>query len=179
MTAALSQPERTFGRVHFGAADLGHKARNACLVKVADRISRHPGGTLPQKMASPSCYKSLMGLVNRDEVTHAAVLQPHVQHTKQLMREHTGVGLLVHDTTELDYSGLESVKDLGQIGNGNGRGYLCHNTLAVVPGTRQVLGLAHQILHSRPEVLKGEGVKAKRERLSRESRLWTRAVEAW
>jgi hypothetical protein len=178
MTIALGCSDRTFGQQHFGDVDLGHRARNACLVKLADRLSRHPGGTLPQKLASPKHYKALMRLVNRDEVTHPRVLQPHSQRTRRLMQETPGVVLLVHDTTELDFSGLKSIPDLGQIGNGHGRGYLCHNTLAVVPGQRQVLGLAHQILHNRPEVLKGEGVKAKRERQSRESRLWTRAVQA-
>src|SRR5262249_7740071 len=40
-----------------------------------------------------------------------------------------------------------------------------------------LLGLACQILHNRPRVDKGEGVAAKRERKSRESLLWVKAVE--
>ena len=85
--------------------------------------------------------------------------------------------MLIHDTTELDFSGLNSIETLGLIGNGHNRGYLCHNRLAVDPQRREVIGLAGQILHTRVPVPPGEGVQAKRERASRESRLWTRAIE--
>ena len=85
---------------------------------------------------------------------------------------------LIHDTTELDYTSLTSLTGLGQIGNGNGRGYECHNTLAVHAPTRTVLGLANQILARRDTVGKGESRQARRERETRESRLWKRGSEA-
>jgi hypothetical protein len=101
------------------------------------------------------------------------------------MREATGVTLVLHDTTELDYSGLKSIEDLGSIGGDLNRGFLCHNTLAYDPQQREVLGLANQILHRRRckrkkkgAKKKREGVKQKRERLDRESRLWVRGAEA-
>jgi len=170
----------SFGQEHFGAANLGHAERNRCLIKIANRIQRHPGGTLPDKLSCPKDYKAMLRLANRGEVTHAAVLQPHQQRTFRLMREVAGTTVLVvHDTTELDYSGLESLAaELGPIGNGLGRGYLCHNSLAIDPQRREVLGLAHQLLHCREAAPPHEGVAAKRARESRESRLWTRAVEA-
>lgn len=171
------EPARSFAQEHFGQANLGHQKRNACLVRVAEKISRHPGGTLPNKLANPTDYKAMDVLMNRPEVTHASVLQAHLQRTREKMRTAPGVVLLLHDTTELDYSGL-SIPALGPIGNGHGRGYLCHNTLAVDPTCREALGLAHQILHVRVPAPPHEGVKAKRERKSRESRLWSRAVEA-
>jgi hypothetical protein len=167
-----------FGEQHFGSAQLGHKQRTACLVKVANLIHRHPGGTLPKKLHSPKDYKAMDRLVNRPEVSHAAVLQPHRERTLAKMRQCTGPVLLLHDTTELDYSGLHAIGDLGALGNGHGRGYLCHNSLAVDPRTRAVLGLANQCLHRRVAVGKQEGVKAKRQRLTRESRLWTTAALA-
>lgn len=171
------EPASRFAREHFGAANLGHRKRNACLLRVAEKICRHPGGTLPHKLANPADYKAMDALMNRPEVTHASVLASHWQRTRELMRAATGVVLLLSDTTELDYSGL-SIPELGPIGNGHGRGYLCHNTLAVEPERKEVLGLAHQILHRREPAPKREGVKAKRERQSRESRLWSRAAEA-
>ncbi len=92
--------------------------------------------------------------------------------------EAAGPVLLIHDTTELDYTSLSSLTGLGQIGNGNGRGYECHNTLAVHASTRTVLGLANQILARRDTVGKGESRQARRERETRESRLWKRGGEA-
>ncbi|HEY1858950.1 MAG TPA: transposase DNA-binding-containing protein, partial [Gemmataceae bacterium] len=174
----MKTSERSFGETHFATAQLGHKVRNRCLVKIADRIHRHPGGTLPHKLHDPKDYKAMDRLMNRAEVTHAAVLQPHVERTLALLRQADGPMLILHDTTELDYSGLTSIADLGSIGGNLGRGYLCHNSLAFDPQQRQVLGLANQILHCRELVGRKEGVKTKRDRHSRESRLWTRALTA-
>src|SRR5271168_1814942 len=74
-----------FAQEHFGNADLGHKVRNAALVRTAARIFRHPGGTLPDKMGSPAAYKSMDLLMNRAEVTHASVLASHRQRTLEKM----------------------------------------------------------------------------------------------
>src|SRR5271154_2412822 len=165
-----------FGEAHFGTAVLGHKDRTDCLVRIANLMHRHPGGTLPHKLMSPKDYKAMDRLANRPEVTHAAVLCPHRERTLTLMRETAGVVLLLHDTTELDYSGL-SIPELGPIGSGYHRGYLCHNSLAVAFEEREVLGLVNQVLHARVPVPKNETIKAKRKRQSRESRLWTQAVQ--
>jgi hypothetical protein len=168
----------TFGEVHFGGASLGDPRRARRLVSLADRIYRHPGGTLPEKLHDPKDYKAMDRLVNRPEVTHAAVLAPHRGRTLERMRQATEVVLVLHDTTELDYTGLRSIGDLGPIGNGGGRGFLCHNSLAFDPARREVLGLANQILHRRRCVGRKEGVRAKRERADRESRLWRDGLEA-
>jgi hypothetical protein len=171
------EPAANFAQEHFSGAALGHKKRNAALVRVAEDICRHPGGTLPNKFKSPSRYKAMDLLMNRPEVTHDSVLAPHQQRTRERIAQEQDVVLYLHDITVLDYSGL-SIPELGPIGNGGGRGYLCHNSLAVSPRRREVLGLANQILHRRVPVGKKEGVKAKRQRQSRESRLWCEGVQA-
>src|SRR5277367_2738896 len=94
------------------------------------------------------------------------------------MRDVLGTVLLIHDTTELDYSGLTSLTGLGQIGKGTSRGYLCHNTLAVRAEDGVVLGLASQILARREDVPKGESREARRDRSTRESRLWVKGSQA-
>lgn len=170
------EPAAHFAQEHFSGAALGHKKRNAALVRVAEDICRHPGGTLPNKFKSPSRYKAMDLLMNRPEATHASVLAPHRQRTRARIAQEQDVVLYLHDITVLDYSGL-SIPELGPIGNGGGRGYLCHNSLAVSPRRREVLGLANQILHRRVPVGKKEGVKAKRQRHSRESRLWCEGVQ--
>jgi hypothetical protein len=160
---------------YFGEVDLGHKSRNKCFHRVAQQISRHPGGTLPDKLSDPNDYIAMDRLMNRPETTHQSVLAPHCQRTLEMMRAHPGVVLILHDTTVLDYSGKKAL-GLSSVGNGHGSGYLCHNSLAVDPQQREVLGLVSQILHQRVAIGKKEGVKAKRERTTRESRLWSRAV---
>lgn len=160
---------------YFGAVDLGHKSRNRCFVRVAQQISRHPGGTLPDKLSDPADYAAMDRLMNRRETTHASVLAAHRQCTLAKMQACPGVVLILHDTTVLDYSGKKSL-GLAAVGNGHGSGYLCHNSLAVDPERREVFGLVSQILHQRVAVSRKEGVKKKRERKTRESRLWSRAV---
>ena len=174
----MATVETCFGETHFGTCDLGHRQRNRCLVKIANAIHRHPGGTLPHKLREPKDYKAMDRLMNRPEVTHPAVLRAHCERTLDQMRQATGPVLVLHDTTELDYSGLRSIADLGSIGGNLGRGYLCHNSLAFDLGQRRVLGLTHQILHERKLVGRKEGVRKKRERQDRESRLWPKAAQA-
>lgn len=168
----------SFGQAHFGAAQLGDRRRTRRLVGTANRILEHPGGTLPDKLRSPASLKGLYRLVDCPAVTHESVLHPHVERTRQRMREHDGVVLVIHDTTELDYTGITTLQAIGQIGNGTHRGYLCHNSLAVDPRTREVFGLANQILFCRPDVGPGETRDERRERTTRESRLWKRGSEA-
>lgn len=164
-----------FVQNYFGSVDLGHKSRNQCFARVAQQISRHPGGTLPDKLSDPADYAAMDRLMNRPETTHASVLTPHFAQTLAKM-EALEVVLILHDTTTLDYSKRKSL-GLNAVGNGNGSGYLCHNSLAVDPQNRDVLGLVSQILHQRVSVGKKEGVKQKRERQTRESRLWSQAVQ--
>src|SRR5262249_24743009 len=129
------------------------------------------------KLSDANAYLAMDRLMNRPEVTHASVLTPHYQSTLAKMQAHAGVVLQLHDTTVLDYSQRKTL-GLSALGNGHGRGYLCHNSLAVAAQSREVFGLLSQILHQRVAVGKKDGVKKKRERATRESRLWSRAVAA-
>jgi hypothetical protein len=111
-------------------------------------------------------------------VTHAAVLEPHQRLTYERLRAHAGTALILHDGTELDLTSHVALHDqVGQIGDGHGKGYICHNSLAVDPHGRHVFGLANQILFVRPEVPADETVVQKRERETRESLLWLRGVD--
>src|SRR5439155_19073118 len=138
-----STPEApTFGQEHFGQAYLGDKRRTRCLIDLADRFARHPGGTLPQKLKDPLALRRCYDLMKVPAVTHQSVLTPHRQCTLGLVLAQTGVVLEVHDGSELNFSQLTSLRDqLGQVGNGSGKGYQCLNSLAVLPKEGRVLGL--------------------------------------
>src|SRR5579862_7668994 len=89
---------------YFATVDLGHEGRNRCFKRVAQQISRHPGGTLPDKLSNPADYAAMDRLMNRPETTHAAVLAAHRRRAFEKMQACPGVVLLLHDTTVLDYS---------------------------------------------------------------------------
>jgi hypothetical protein len=155
---------------------LGHKRRTDRLVDSARRISRHPGGTLPEKLRDPAAYRATLRLMNHPDVTHEAILRPHIEETLQRLRRTPTTVLILHDIVELDYSKQMTLGGLGQIGNGGGRGYECHNSLAVDPESGELIGLVGQQLHNRACRPAREGVAAGRARLSRESLLWVNAA---
>jgi hypothetical protein len=169
---------KTFGELHFGDADLGDVRRTKRLIRIADAIMRHPGGSLPEKMGSPGELEAMYHLMKCREVTHARMLAPHLALTRKKIAEHDGFVLAIHDTTELDFTTRESLADRGQIGNGSHQGWLCHNTLIVDPVQREVIGLGNQILHCRPITQKKETVAEKRNREDRESLLWIQGVQS-
>jgi hypothetical protein len=162
----------SFGEAHFGSCSLGDARRTRRLVRTADLIMKHPGGTLPDKLGNWADLIGLYRLAASERVTHQAVIECHCRRTVQRAAARAGVVLLLHDSTELDYTQLLALEDqVGQTGNGKRRGYVCHNTLAVTPD-REVIGLASQILHRRRDVPEGETAARKRDHPGRESLLW-------
>jgi hypothetical protein len=163
---------------HFGAVALGDVRRGRRLAALAEQMLKHPGGSLPQKLPQRADLVAFYRLMDRPEVTHRAVIAPHLLHTRQAIAAAAGVVLLIHDDTELDYTSHETLHEqLGTIGNGSHRGYICHNSLAVSED-RTVLGLAEQILHRRRKVPRHESLAAKRQHPQRESRLWLAGCES-
>lgn len=164
----------SFGARNFGEVRLGDKRRTQRLVSLVDSMCRHPGGTLPDKLNHPVDLRAFYRLMNRPEVTHEVLIRSHAAQTRRTIAKLKGTVVLnLHDATELDYTSLTKLRDqLGQIGQGTHRGYICHNSLAVRADTGETLGLLSQILHHRADVPDNETVKEKRERENRESRLW-------
>lgn len=178
MDAKGSAEMVSFGHQHFGCCELGDKRLTDRLVRTTDLFLQHPGGTLPDKLNYNADLMGFYRLANNDKVTHGALIAAHAAHTRELMERASGVALILHDTTEIDFSGLESVEGLGQIGHGGCQGFLCHNSLAYDYEGGEVLGLAGQIIHVRRKVPKSESPKAKREHPQRESRLWKKGWAA-
>lgn len=166
------------GQAVFGDAELGDRRRSARLAATFEQMRRHPGGTLPEKLSSPADLKALYRLCACKAVTHLALVAAMRNYTLERIRNHDGPVLVVHDATELDYSTLESLaNELGQIGKGTHRGYVCHNVIALDASTGEVLGLLDQILHCRDEVPEGETLTELRNRETRESLLWVKGTE--
>ena len=67
----------SYGVEHFGGANLGDARRDKSLIDLANRISRHPNGTLPNKFKDPNALRRCYDLMNTKAVTHAKVLRPH------------------------------------------------------------------------------------------------------
>lgn len=159
----------------FGGTQLGNRSRTKRLVKSAARLAQHASKSLPQ-LFDWNGLRAFYGLCGRKETTVAAVQSPHWQQTRRLMGKHKLV-LVIHDTSEIDFTFHRALKDAGPIGDGKGRGFLQHNSLALVPEPRQVLGLAFQQLKVRQPAPEQESTFQRRKR-PRESELWLKGIEA-
>ncbi|MEA1950474.1 MAG: IS4 family transposase [Planctomycetota bacterium] len=176
--SSLYETEITLGQAMFGNAQLGDKRRNKRAATTFDQMRRHPGGTLPEKLASPADLKALYNLCDCKDVTHAALFASMRDYVFGRIDEVEGPILLLHDATELDYTTRTSISDdLGQIGKGTRRGYVCQNVLAVSADSGEVLGLVDQILHCRVKVPKNETLPQHRDRKTRESLLWPKGTK--
>lgn len=166
---------QSFGQTNFAKAELGDRRRTKRLVKLVDQMTKRPGGSLPQKLRHPADLQSFYRLMACDQVTHKSILAPHRAATIEQFPQIDQPVLILHDTTELDYTRRESL-DLGQIGCGTRRGYITHNSLAVRSDNGEPIGLVNQILHRREKVSKNETYAQRQERTSRESLLWSKGV---
>jgi hypothetical protein len=166
---------RMWAERNFGGAELGDRRRTRRLVESASKIAEHPEKSFTQ-VFDWNELRGFYNLCDRDEASHAAVMQPHWENTRRAMGQESLV-LIVHDTTELDFSSHRKLTGVGQIGNENGRGFLQHNSLALLPQPRQVLGLAYQQLKVRQAAPEGESTHQRKKR-ARESELWVEGIQA-
>lgn len=70
------EAHHSLGRDIFGAAELGDRRRTARLVHTFEGMCAHPGGTLPDKLASPPDLRGFYRLCDSEDVTHEAILKP-------------------------------------------------------------------------------------------------------
>ena len=145
------------------------------MIQSAAQIAAHPEKPFTQIFDWPQ-LKGFYRLCNQEAATLKAIQTPHWNQTRQVMGQHPVV-LILHDTTELDFTSHLALDGTGPIGDGHGRGFLQHNSLAVVPNPRQVLGLAYQQIELRREAPEHETASQRRSR-ERESKLWIRGIEA-
>lgn len=159
----------------FADAQLGDSRRNRRLVQAAADIALHPEKSFTQ-VFDWNDLRGFYRLCDEEDVTHQAILQPHCQRTRQAIATQPLV-LILHDSTELDFTTHVALEGVGPIGNGNGQGFVQHNSLAVLPQPRQVIGLMHQQLHIRLPKAPQQSSSQRRQR-RRESDLWITGIAA-
>ncbi len=160
----------------FGAVRLGDQRRTERAVAMACAIAHDPAASLPAQMQGEAELEAAYRFLQTPDVTYEQLIEPHLAQTRAGAREQAQV-LLIQDTTEVDYQQHPTTTGLGPIGNGTHHGFLLQSVLAVLPGSREVLGLMHQepfLRHPAPQ----EETKRQREQRERESQVWERSVQA-
>jgi Transposase DNA-binding len=171
MLSALQWADYTFGSVH-----LGDVRRTKRAVAIASAIAQEPAASLPAQMPDEAALEATYRFLQTPDVSYEQLSRPHVEQTREQARAQQQV-LLIQDTTEVDYQQHPTTTGLGPIGNGTHQGYLLQSVLAVVPESREVLGLMHQEPFLRQPAPKGE-TRREREQRERESQVWERSVQA-
>jgi hypothetical protein len=175
MDASGVSAPREWAERQFGAVELGDVRRTRRAVVLAEQMARHPAASLPDQAGSWSATKAGYRWFDRQAVTFEALQSPHWGMTRQAAGE-PGVVLMIEDTTELDFTAHRRTSALGPIGDGGGRGFLLHSTLAVDPaGAGRVLGLAYQMLFCRQATPEQE-TRTERKQRRRESQIWPQSV---
>ncbi|HLY29186.1 MAG TPA: IS4 family transposase, partial [Aggregatilineales bacterium] len=162
----------------FGAVALGDKRRTRRAVEIAEGMARRPSDGIMKQMGDWNAQRGAYRLLDNEEVSHEGLCRVHWQTTRSESGNRGEVVLMVQDISELDYSVHNATEGLGPIGDHRGRGLLVHNTLAIEPKKRTVIGLAFQQVWVRDaQAYKGaETRQARSQRKSRQSKRWLQAV---
>src|ERR1700675_3450152 len=122
---------QAWAEANFAPVDLRHRRRTRRLVHSAAAIAAHPEKPFNQ-VFDWNDLRAFYNLCDQDTATLPAIQGPHWALTRQRMGQHDLV-LILHDTSELDFTDHPSLQGTGPIGDGQGRGFLQHNSLAVRP----------------------------------------------
>lgn len=169
---ATSWAEQTFGKVQ-----LHDMRRTRRAVQAASKLAENPEGSLPAQMQTWKESKALYRLLDEPDVSFAALMQPHVQQTREQANAQEVV-LLVQDTTDIDLSHRHKIRGVGQIGNERGRGFFVQTVLAVVADSREIVGCIAQEPFVRTPAPAGEQRSQRRKREVRETDVWMRQIQS-
>ena len=183
MPTTVMDPTEWAG-TEFSDVQLGDVRRTKRLIKVASALAEGTHGTLPGTFPEWSDLKAAYRLFGTDEVTYEAIVRPHWERTRSACRQ-PGEYLLIEDTTQMDYSRHAAADEFGVIGDGGGRGFFVHSTMALRVqrwNARQepetvVVGLFGQYCwHRQPSAARKTEKKGARLRRARESQRWVGAA---
>jgi hypothetical protein len=164
-----------WARVNFAGAELGDPRRTRRLVFSAARIAAHPEKSFPQ-IFDWGGLRGFYRMCDSADDPHA-IQRPHRLLTRSAMTA-LPVVLIHHDTTTLDFSSHKALTGAGPIGDGDGTGFLQHNSLAFSPDGKRLLGLIHQQTFVRQPAPANESPAARKSRDGRESAVWVENVKA-
>jgi hypothetical protein len=167
------------GPSDFKRAKLGDPRRTERLVKIAQAVAVAPDKSFPQLMSSAE-LEGFYRFVNSPHVTAGPIVEAHTSCTAERISRLDTV-LVIHDTTQNEYSGVGTRSRLCQLG-ANRQGFLAQVALAVTAdGSRRPLGVLG--LHTWTRLAEAKLPKAKKKlkaylrRPNKESARWWKLVK--
>jgi hypothetical protein len=117
--------------------DLGDKRLDSRLIKLVDSMSAHPTQSIPANCSTWGETKAAYRFFDNGKATIAKILAPHHLATLDRIRSEK-VALLLQDTTDIDFTGRQSISGIGYTGSTQEtqksmKGFFLHPTVAVTP----------------------------------------------
>ena len=175
MAKLLVEPA-AWAEAQFGNCDLGDTRRTKRLVKVAIQAAARPDGSTPDQTESWGKCKAVYRLMDCDDVSHANIIGPHCEQTRQSCPAGS-VQLILCDSTDVDFG--RSVPGLGPVGKKkSNRGFFLHSGLMRDAVTGEISGLAGQeLFYRQPKSRKKVHKNTKRLDPNRESVVWGKLID--
>ena len=168
----------TWSRAQWGEVELGDERRQGRAVAVGAALAEASARSIPQQLQSRAAAKATYRLMDCEEVTHAALIEPHRQATRQAAQACGQKPVLfVQDGSCLDFTHRNSLEGVGRIGNDRGQGFCLHSCLALEAQSGVVLGLADQRFWARTEPARAES-RTQRARRRTQADVWAESLEA-
>jgi Transposase DNA-binding len=147
-----SQAAWYWSRAQWGEVELGDKRREQRAVAVGAAFTEASARSLPHQQQSRAAAKATYRLMDGEAVTHAALIEPHRQATRQAAQAcGRDPVLFIQDGSQLDFTHRTSLEGVGCIGNDRGQGFCLHSCLALQARSGALLGLAAQSFWARTE----------------------------
>jgi hypothetical protein len=173
--ATINIDPAVWAQEQFGTCELGDTRRTNRLVKIAIQAATRPDGSTPDQTETWGDCKAVYRLMDCDDVTHAEIIRPHCELTKQSCLAGS-VQLILCDTTEIDYQ--RSAAGLGPVGQGKGRGFFLHTGLMRDANSGVISGIAGQeLFYRKPKRKKKVAKNSKRRDPDRESIVWGKLID--
>jgi hypothetical protein len=174
LVSSITLSTEEWAEQQFGECQFGDERRTRRAVRYATQVVNNSSGSTPsQTLGAWSDCKAAYRLINREEVIHEALQEPHWRQTRARTAEDW---LLLGDTTEVEYGIRRKIKGLGPTGNGSGRGFFVHSSWMIGADSEEVVGLAGQeIFYRQPKPRKES--RERRLLRKRESEVWGRVID--
>lgn len=126
----------------FEGASLGDQRRSTRLVRIAEAIAKNPSAGFPKALASEAELEAFYRFINNDAVDADAILEPHLLATRHRAAQ-AGEVVVVHDTTHVEFPGVETREGLGYTTALGRQGFQAHVSLRLSASAGVPLGIAH------------------------------------
>jgi hypothetical protein len=161
----------------FRTAELGDERRKKRAIRVASALFSKPGASIPEACGTRSAWAAAYRLIGSEEVSAEQLRAAHADATVRRALDASGRVLVVQDTTELNFTGRQSLQGIGPLDRWWQRGLKVHSALAAtqkgVP-----LGIVHQKVWARDEAWGERRHRRTRHTREKESIRWIETLHA-